>query len=265
MRAVRLRMPTRSLATGPGTPGASAQQTFERQRTLYRVRQQDLWRGRVRIAGALAVVALVLVGVAQVLFGSAAATALVILVAAGLVFLAWKLVRLPEELERLRSQARAERVTAARLDRLSDVGYRVLHDRTLPSAPGVRLNHLVVGPTGIFLVETRRVSGPVRVSNDVLWDGALPLQGAMQRVWWIAEQVVSTLQGEAPQWNVLVIPRSALQGAEVPADVQGCEGVGVVAVENLVRNICAMAPTIGPMDVAYLGECAERAFPPAAA
>jgi hypothetical protein len=26
-----------------------------------------------------------------------------------------------------------------------------------------------------------------------------------------------------------------------------------------------MAPTIGPMDVAYLGECAERAFPPAAA
>jgi len=89
----------------------------------------------------------------------------------------------------------------------------------------------------------------------------------MQRVWWIAEQVVSTLQGEAPQWAVLVIPRSALQGegAEVPEGVLSCEGVGGVALDGLVRNISAMAPTIGPMDVAYLGECAERAFPPEAA
>jgi len=265
MRADRLRLPTRSVATGPGAPGASAQKTFERQRTLYRARQHDVWRGRVRGVGASVAAVLVLAGVMQVLLGSVAAVMVLAVAALGVLFLAWKLARLPEELERLRSQARAERVTAARLDRLCDVGYRVLHDRTLASAPGVRLNHLVVGPTGIFLVETRRVTGPIRVSNGVLWDGALPLQGAMQRVWWIAEQVVSTLQGEAPQWNVLVIPRSALQGAEVPEDVQACEGVGVVAVENLVRNVCTMAPTIGPMDVAYLGECAERAFPPAAA
>jgi len=60
-----------------------------------------------------------------------------------------------------------------------------------------------------------------------------------------------------------VDPRSALHGAEVPENVQSCEGVGVVALDNLVRNITMMAPALGPKEVAYLGECAERAFPPA--
>ncbi len=173
-------------------------------------------------------------------------------------------VRLPIELARLRQQAADERETAKRLDRLSNAGYRLLHDRTLRANRGVRLNHVVIGPTGLFVIETRRVTGPVRVEAGVLWDGDLSLQGAMQRVWWIAEQVVSGLQAEAPQWNVVVVPRSTLHGSTCPPGLV-CEGVGVVPVQNLVRTLSAMAPTIGPMDVAYLGECAERAFPPAAA
>ncbi len=263
MRVERFRLPTRSLATGHGHAGASTHETFERQRTLYRARQKDAWRARERGMAGVAAALLVLPVAAEVALGGWAALPVLVAAVAAMAVLTWQLVRLPPELARLRSQARAERVTAGRLDRLADVGYLVLHDRTLPSNPGVRLNHLVIGPTGIFFVETRRVAGPVRVGGGVLWDGQLPLQGAMQRVRWMAEQVVSTLQGEAPQWNVLVIPRSALHGAEVPENVQSCEGVGVVALDNLVRNITTMAPALGPMEVAYLGECAERAFSPA--
>jgi len=259
----RLRLLPRQV-TAPGAPGASTALDFERHRTLYRARQRDTSRHRAPWLGVVAGVVLLLGVTADAVLGRW--TGLVVLAGAvfGVVAVGWRAVRLPIELARLRQQAADERETAKRLDRLSNAGYRVLHDRTLCANRGVRLNHLVIGPTGIFVVETRHVTGPVRVEAGVLWDGDLSLQGAMQRVWWIAEQVVSGLQAEAPQWNVVVVPRSTLHGSTCPPGLV-CEGVGVVPVQKLVRTLSAMAPTIGPMDVAYLGECAERAFPPAAA
>jgi len=259
----RLRLSSRP-ATAPGAAGASTALDFERHRTLYRARQLDVWQGRARWIAAAALAVLLLALTAWVVLGAPAAGAVLLAAAVGVTVLIWRVVRLPEPLLHLQQQARAERGTARELDRLSDAGYRVLHDRMLSANHGVRLSHLVVGPTGMFFVETRRVSGPVRVTNGVLWDGDLSLQGAMQRVWWIAEQVVSALQVEAPQWKVVVVPRSALHGAELQAGLVS-EGVGVVPADHLVRSISAMAPTIAPMDVAYLGECAQRAFPPAAA
>jgi len=262
MGSERLRLLPRQVTT-PGAPGASTALNFERHRTLYRARQRDTWRHRAPWLGVVAGVVLLLSVTANAVLGRWAALVVLAGAVLGVAAVGWRAVRLPIELARFRQQAADERETAKRLDRLSNAGYRVLHDRTVCANRGVRLNHVVIGPTGLFVVETRRVTGLVRVEAGVLWDGDLSLQGAMQRVWWIAEQVVSGLQAEAPQWNVVVIPRSTLHGSACPPGLV-CEGVGVVPVQNLVRTLSAMAPTIGPMDVAYLGECAERAFPPAA-
>jgi len=60
--------------------------------------------------------------------------------------------------------AQGERVTGRELDKLPD-GYRVLHDlRILGSRANV--DHVVVGPTGVFVVESKRMRGKLRVRGD---------------------------------------------------------------------------------------------------
>lgn len=60
--------------------------------------------------------------------------------------------------------AEGERVTGRELDKLPD-GYRVLHDlRILGSRANV--DHVVIGPTGVFVVESKRMRGKLHVGGD---------------------------------------------------------------------------------------------------
>lgn len=67
--------------------------------------------------------------------------------------------------------AAGERKTAKRLSRL-DSRYKVLHDRKV-SGRKWNIDHIVVGPTGVFAIETKNVKGRVAVK-----DGHLVVGGA---------------------------------------------------------------------------------------
>lgn len=60
--------------------------------------------------------------------------------------------------------AEGERVTDRELEKLPD-GHRLLHDRRIP---GTRRNidHIVVGPGGVFVIESKRMQGKLRVRGD---------------------------------------------------------------------------------------------------
>src|SRR5713226_7542656 len=57
-----------------------------------------------------------------------------------------------------RRGARGERETAKELRPLTRRGWVVLHDRVIPGCPG-NVDHIVVGPTGIHVVDSKLWSG----------------------------------------------------------------------------------------------------------
>ena len=63
--------------------------------------------------------------------------------------------------------AHGERETGRILDRLRAFGYHVIHDVRVPGSLA-NIDHVVIGSTGIFLIETKSYSGTVRLSGDSL-------------------------------------------------------------------------------------------------
>lgn len=68
--------------------------------------------------------------------------------------------------------AEGERATAALLDRLTAYGWVVLHDLAWPGRPRANLDHVVIGPGGLFVIDTKNWSGIVKVRDGVLWQGS---------------------------------------------------------------------------------------------
>ncbi|WP_434380428.1 nuclease-related domain-containing protein [Melittangium boletus] len=61
--------------------------------------------------------------------------------------------------------AAGEEYVASLLDSLQTQGWTALHDLKVgPQGPPV--DHLVIGPAGVFVLDTRWVSGPVRVEGE---------------------------------------------------------------------------------------------------
>jgi hypothetical protein len=61
-----------------------------------------------------------------------------------------------------------ERLVGQILEQLREKGYRVFHD--IPG-PSFNIDHAIVGPAGIFTIETKSRTKPLRGSSKVLYDG----------------------------------------------------------------------------------------------
>jgi len=72
----------------------------------------------------------------------------------------------PHHIEQWREGAEGERRTAKELRKLGKKGWRVVHD--LADGRGNR-DHVVVGPGGLFLLDTKSPGGPAKVMRDGAW------------------------------------------------------------------------------------------------
>ena len=169
--------------------GASARAAYRRHRQDERARW---WRGRWWRAGTV-------VGVAAA-GGLAAGLSIggwlgwpVALLAGALT--AWRLRFRPSATARVwRRQAALQRRTGGLLASLEREGYLVLHDLALPGGP-TSVGHLLVGPTGIWLVESGRVGlrrGAAR------WRPAVALEAPLRGLRWEAAAVAEILAGGNP-------------------------------------------------------------------
>ena len=68
----------------------------------------------------------------------------------------------------LRLAARGERVVGEVLEGLRQKGYRVFHDI---EEDGYNIDHVIVGPNGVFAIETKTVSKRSRGNPKVVFDG----------------------------------------------------------------------------------------------
>ncbi|WP_185845338.1 nuclease-related domain-containing protein [Nonomuraea sp. WAC 01424] len=116
-------------------------------------RYRQLWRAgrRQRVALRVGMAALVALG-GTLAVDWRVGLVLAVLVAAADMVLQW---RAHDAVRTWRRGALGERRTARRLRVLEDLGYLVLHDRALPRPARANVDHLVVGPAGVFVIDSK--------------------------------------------------------------------------------------------------------------
>jgi hypothetical protein len=162
------------------TAGKSARKVYLQRQRIWR----DRVRGRALLASALVfalILPLTLISPSWWRFDLGLA------LGAAMAFYMAIMDELPEHVDRWRRGSGGERRTARALRPLSRVGWVVRHD--LAAGRGNR-DHVVVGPAGVFLLDSKTFGGEVTVADDVLavrWledldDGyELPRLGARMR------------------------------------------------------------------------------------
>jgi hypothetical protein len=121
------------------------------------------------------------------------------------------------EAERARADAfaaggRGETLTGQVLDRLTARRFVVLHDRHWPGTRRSNIDHLVVGPSGVFVVDTKSWAGTVAVGGGMLSCDGEARDDEVDKVLAQAEAVedVLTVDGLAP---LEVVPLMAFSRA----------------------------------------------------
>lgn len=170
----------------PGRPGASAYAEYRRRRR----RERQAWlRARPR---RLALVTLTAAAASVVGAALPGPFWLIALPATGWVL--WSLrFRPTAEVLAWKRGAAGERATGRALRRLEQAGWVVLHDRAIPGLKA-NIDHLVVGPTGVFVIDSKRWRGRVWTdANGVCWCGSYPLDRAVEGAWWQAHLVTEAI------------------------------------------------------------------------
>ncbi len=149
--------------------------------------------------------------------------------------------------------AAGEQATAALLAHLAPSRWTVLHDLAVPGSRA-NIDHLVIGPTGLWVVDTKAFRGRVEARWGRLRVGGVPLSTAAVR--WEAEVVSDRLAVPAR-------PIVALHGRSLPRRARRCQGVSVVAASRLTRRLrrgALLRPRLSAGRVKEISRLAERQF-----
>jgi hypothetical protein len=104
------------------------------------------------------------------------------------VFAAWRIWKTRPIVRALKQGAEGEKVVGQFLERLRESGYQVFHDLI---GTGFNVDHVLIGPAGVFTVETKTLSKPHRGEARIKFDG---------------EQL--TVAGREPERNPIVQARA---------------------------------------------------------
>jgi hypothetical protein len=162
----------------------------------------------------------------------------------------------------------AQRRTRRHLMTLRTAGYLSIHRRAIPGSDSV-IDHLVVGPGGVFAIDSeywdRRL--PVRAYNSVLFHGPFSQKERLEHARWEAAQA-SAFLSEALDRDITARPAMVIYGPTVPWKVASIDGVDVFS-GGRVRKYFASQTKLGrgsrleSGQIQKIHEAAARALPPA--
>jgi Nuclease-related domain len=248
--AATLPMPARPPSGNLGSPGRSALAAARRRRSeeLAAWTHTLVWRAPlVAAAGLVAQVLAAQAGLPWAGLGSLAAAALV----------AWRLrFRPSEQVTAWQRGAAGERRTARLLDRLTRDGYVVFHDLAVPGSPA-NVDHLVVGPSGVFVIDSKQWAGSVHEGADgLVWHNHYRLDRTLETVRWEAETVGRLL-------GTRIAALLCVHGAHVHGGGVEAQGVAIVPA-HLLRSALGYDRVLSDADVALLAATARISLRPAA-
>jgi hypothetical protein len=192
------------------------------------------------------------------LFMLAAATAL-----PGAVY-AVSAYRTMREAHIVRIGLRGEQATAEALAEASDAGFRTFHD--IPAGEDWNIDHVAVGPKGVFLLETkaqrRKGANPNgdQEEHEVKFDGhtlAFPfgpdrdtVSQARRNAKWLSDYLVRKVGHLIPVDTIVVLPGWSVDGRQGPVKAMNCS--------YLTKYLRGQNNKLQPEDVSLIAEALEE-------
>jgi hypothetical protein len=173
------------------------------------------------------------------------------------VLVGWRLRFRPSEQARTWQRgAHGERQTARLLDRLGRDGYVVFHDLAMPDSPA-NVDHLVIGPSGVFVIDSKQWTGRVHQGAEgLVWHNHYRLDRTLATVRWQAETLGRLL-------GIPVAPLVCVHGAHVQGGGLEAQGVAIVPAA-LLRSALGNERVMSEVDVELLAATAWTILRPAA-
>jgi len=131
----------------------------------------------------------------------------------------------------------------------------------VPGSPA-NVDHLVIGPTGVFVIDSKLYRGTVRVGFDGrLWYGGRSLDRVLGTLWWEAQQVADAL---AVGPEIRVHPVLCMHETRLPwLEELTIDGIPVVAGSALYLALRVPREPLTPAQVASLCGQVRAGFHPA--
>jgi hypothetical protein len=141
-----------------------------------------------------------------------------------------------------RATWRAQRRTQRQLARMARAGYVALHRRPIPDSVEV-IDHLVVGPTGVYAIDSEKWDRdlPVRAKNGkTLFHGPQSMKDRLEHARWEADQASELLSG-ALGTEIVARPALAIYGPKIPWDIAVIREVDVFSGDRLRKYLHSRA------------------------
>jgi Nuclease-related domain len=243
-------VPARAVAGSLGSPGRSALVAARRRRAEELIAWMRSLAWRAPLVAAAGLLGQVLAIQAGLPYGALVGLAIALLVG-------WRLrFRPSEQVTARRRGGEGERRTARLLERLTRDGYVVFHDLAVPDSPA-NVDHLVIGPSGVFVIDSKQWSGSIHQGADgLVWHNHYPLDRALETVRWEARAISHVLGTRAAAlWCV--------HGAHVQGGGLEVQGVAIVPAD-LLRGALGYDRVLSEAEVGLLAATARARLRPAA-
>jgi hypothetical protein len=242
--------PAEPVTGSHGRPGRSALVEYRRRRALELAAWTRSLAWRAPLVGTAGITGDVLAaeaGLPRAGLAGLAAAALV----------GWRLRFRPSDQARTWQRGgQGERHTARLLHRLTRDGYVVFHDLAVPGSDA-NVDHLVIGRSGVFVIDSKQWTGEVRQGADgLVWHNHYCLDRTLEIVRWEADTVGRLLSTRAAA--LLCVHGAHIQGGGVDT-----QGVAIVPA-HLLRSALGDDRVLSDADVELLVTTARRRLRPAA-
>ena len=145
---------------------------------------------------------------------------------------------------------------------LEESGYVVLHARVLPGGR-MRLDHLVIGPTGVYAVEVKAWSGQLAVEGERLYVDGRRRDGITEASARVAATVQDLLVGDLKPLGVQVVPVMCFPRSDAALFSRRVGGVVVTGARGLARSIREGDAVLDLDQVLALAMAADEMLEPA--
>jgi hypothetical protein len=173
----------------------------------------------------------------------------------------------PEHVSLAGRRASGEAATARAIKPLRFQGFTALHDRrlapgTVPGIPPVDIEHLLIGPPGVFLLDSKNWMGgpePQMIGTD-LWVGLDNRESMLKRLGVEAQNLTTALGPRLPR-GVKVEPVLVIHAKDLRPTPRFLNGVTILLPDQFPSVFGKMRQVMTATQAAKLAETLDRVLP----
>jgi hypothetical protein len=167
-------------------------------------------------------------------------------------YAAWRIRRALPEARKLRLAEDGEKAVGQLLEGLRASGYSVFHDVL---GDGFNVDHVIVGPAGVFTIETKAWSKPAKGAAEITFDGEVllaagrepernPVVQAKAQANWLRQILAESTGKPYSVWPVVLFP-----GWYIKNNREGFKDIWVLAPTAFTKFLANEKIDLAPEDV----------------